>query len=1127
MSRNQSTTVPFNRKRWPKIVAVLVLLVVGVLLALPYAISYSLEQWLLNNGAQSAEIKKVRLNLFTGTAGVEGVEVKLDDNIVIGDNNIHLNFGLSSLFKKEGHLETGTLSGLIFHIEQYPDGSLRIGPVTIPPSSSEPEEVIQSSDAAWLFRASHLELENCRIRFDLPKLKTLLVVKHALLTNLFTGTSNQPAHLSLQGSINKAQLGVELDQIELEPEIVIGGHVTMDSADFQYLRELLADVLDPFTGLATLDGDARFTLTDEGAISAIFDGDLLVEDFDIGNSDFSTQSQSITYNGTIQYDQDTNLNMEIDVNGMLQGDNISVGVPAADLNLVEENLKLDGKTRVSISNGDTVGVTVSTAAALNLTDFNMELPPLHVTHSGMDWQGHVQYVLPADSGSQTVDTEGKLTLHKPGYGSGGEGFAMNTGAEQVNWNGLVNLDLGSQDEPMTILVNGLFNGTRYQLTIPDMLDFKEDALLVEGKSDISIGKEIKVSTNARQDHTHISLTAADTTSSGSVSWQGQAGYLMAGNTSEVLLDGKLKAIDLESLLAEQNIHINQQDLSATAHKIKLKIGETILLGGKAALQAGKLQVDSDGSPLVQLETTAVNGLTGTDGGGLQVDTVTLSNLAMPASKAQPIAVSIPEITMKNLVSTDFTGATVDTLQVKQPAVHDTTNKTLLAQLDAMTGKTITVDKSIKISLASVSADTGAFLKKEGKKTQPQVTLGNVKADKITWSAESGFACNTIDVHSLFANYTKVKSPKGTKNKEKPRKKEQGKTAAPAVKINKIVVTGTSGFTFVDKSTSSLFHTTFMLKNAEIKKINSSKPQTPLSYKLKGKFDKYAPLDISGTCAPFAKDLLVDSKISLRNFSLQQLSPYVVDAIGTKFVSGQMNVTSDLKITGDQLDLENNLFFQQIKAETIREDALAKLNNELPVPLDLALTMLRDSNGDIDLNVPLSGPLDDLHVNPNDIIITALSKAIAVAVTPYLAYTVLGPAGALAYVGLKAGQAVIDTSLPSLEFADRKVTLTDAHKEILEKIGKDMEGHKDQDYSICSKVLLWELAGDMKRTFANQQKILKDEAMRKELLALAGTRAENVRQYLLNEFSIEEDHLLICSPTINFAPEGKPMVGFRK
>lgn len=137
MSEDQTKPGSLKKKRWPKVIAVFVVLVIAALVALPHVIRYSLERWLVDNGAQSAEIKRVHLNLFAGTAGINGLEIRLDDHVVLGDDDIQFDIELSSLFKKEGHLKTGKLSGLILEVEQYPDGHFRIGSISTPASASQ------------------------------------------------------------------------------------------------------------------------------------------------------------------------------------------------------------------------------------------------------------------------------------------------------------------------------------------------------------------------------------------------------------------------------------------------------------------------------------------------------------------------------------------------------------------------------------------------------------------------------------------------------------------------------------------------------------------------------------------------------------------------------------------------------------------------------------------------------------------------------------------------------------------------------------------------------------------------------------------------------------------------------
>ncbi|MBW1749289.1 MAG: DUF748 domain-containing protein [Deltaproteobacteria bacterium] len=1067
MPKNQKESIPFSKKRWPKVIAVLVFLVICFLLALPYAVRYGLERWLVNNGAQSAEIQKVRINLFTGTAAIDGLKVKLHDDVTLGEDNLHLDFKLSSLFKEEGRLETGTLSGLILDIELSEDGSLRIGSVSTSLSSAEEtEEPAPKSDAGWIFRANHIELKDCLVRFTMPKLQKKIYVDHAVLSNITTGSSSQPGHLELQGRINDAPLSLELDRIELNPGIVVGGHIKVDDYRLGYLKELLEFVLDPFAGSVSLDGEFQFSLSDEEAIAAKYDGTINAVGTDIGNPYFSTKSPSATYKGTVQYEQDADINIVIDVDGILKGEDVAVGVPAASLDLVEKQLQLDGKTRISITDG----VAVITDSDLKSGDFTLNLPGMKVSQSGLDWQGHVEYRLEGGSDRQTINTDGNFAIRKPAYSFDRKDFSLHTDSQQVSWQGKVDIDLGTGDEPITILVDGLIEGDNHQLTIPELLELKKDSFLADGETRITIGRGLKVSHGGRRFQIdNASVTVAGTTSSGSLSWKGQSDYLLTDNTSVVSLDGTLKGTKLTTLLEEQKIRIQQHELNITGHKAQLKIGKQIKFSGKASLKVDKLQVDSGDSPLVLLEKTAVHSLTGTAEGGIKVDTVTLSNLEVPATESQPIGVSVPEITLKNLASADFTGATVDTLHIKDSAVLDSKSKTLLAKVNSITGSTIKIEQPLKVSLASLTTSKGAFLKKDEKKATPEITLGKLKADTIAWSLDDGFFCDKITLNALQGRYTRVKSPPAKKKKAVHSQKQQKEKTAPSpVKINTIAVTGKSSFQFVDKATSVPFQTTLALKTVQIKNIDSSKEKSPFTYKVKGKFDNYAPLNISGSCAPFAKKFLVNSKIHLRNYSLEKLSPYVIDAIGTKFVKGQMSITSDLKIKGNKLHLKNNLVLQRIEAETVSEELQAKLNNELPVPLDMALTMLRDHKGDIDLDVPVSGTLAHLNVSPTDIIVTALSKALVVSVAPYLAYTVLGPAGALVFVGLEVGEAIINMDLPHLEFAEGESELTGGHKEILEGIGKKIQNDKDQDYSICSRALIWEASGNIKRNTQNQK-----------------------------------------------------------
>jgi hypothetical protein len=283
--------------------------------------------------------------------------------------------------------------------------------------------------------------------------------------------------------------------------------------------------------------------------------------------------------------------------------------------------------------------------------------------------------------------------------------------------------------------------------------------------------------------------------------------------------------------------------------------------------------------------------------------------------------------------------------------------------------------------------------------------------------------------------------------------------------------------------------------------------------------------VKGKFAPLAADIFIEQKASLQNLSMQHVSPYTIDAIGTYFPDGSLNYSSQLKISDAQIDMTNALVFTDLKTEAVKGDLADELNNQLPIPLDLALSMLRDSNGMIDLDIPIHGQLSEIHVGVTDLIITALSKGITVAVTPYLAYTVLGPAGALVFVGASIGQSLLHTDLPELEFEPGARGLSAEHEKILQKVGKEITDDIEMNFSICAKVTRDELSAASSNDTKNHS-LLQNEAVRLELFELGEKRSLLVKDFLLANFKIDEERLLICNPGLEFEKGSKAKILFK-
>lgn len=150
--------------------------------------------------------------------------------------------------------------------------------------------------------------------------------------------------------------------------------------------------------------------------------------------------------------------------------------------------------------------------------------------------------------------------------------------------------------------------------------------------------------------------------------------------------------------------------------------------------------------------------------------------------------------------------------------------------------------------------------------------------------------------------------------------------------------------------------------------------------LDGKVDDYGSARIRGSIQPFRATDFTDLKLAFRNLEMNRLTPYSGKFAGRKIDSGKMSVDLEYKIKNRQLSGENKFVINTLKLGE-RVDS----PDAVSLPLDLAIALLQDSNGVIDLDLPISGSLDDPQFSYGKIIWKAIVNVIRkVATAPFRA-----------------------------------------------------------------------------------------------------------------------------------------------
>lgn len=174
--------------------------------------------------------------------------------------------------------------------------------------------------------------------------------------------------------------------------------------------------------------------------------------------------------------------------------------------------------------------------------------------------------------------------------------------------------------------------------------------------------------------------------------------------------------------------------------------------------------------------------------------------------------------------------------------------------------------------------------------------------------------------------------------------------------------------------------------------------------LRGRVDHTAPLEILGKVNVLSPDLFVDLKASAKDIELPPFSPYAVKYAGYGIERGKLSVNVKYFIENRKLAAENNIFLDQLTfGAKVDSPTATKL------PVTLAVALLKDRNGVIDVNLPISGSLDDPQFSLGGVIVRVIVNLIVKAVTAPFALlgSLFGGGEELAYVEFAPGSANLD------------------------------------------------------------------------------------------------------------------------
>lgn len=508
---------------------------------------------------------------------------------------------------------------------------------------------------------------------------------------------------------------------------------------------------------------------------------------------------------------------------------------------------------------------------------------------------------------------------------------------------------------------------------------------------------------------------------------------------------------------------------------------------------------------------------------LQNGAIDLRNISLDLSKPLPVIAKLPikqggqlEVTGK-LTPTPFKGD----LQVKLQALSlkpfsPYLNQTTLLKLDdgaaSVNGKValkadhafdaqFTGGFSVDKLALSEEADKTPFLswqKVSSNSLQFGLAKRHLHMDDLSIQQANGkfivFEDKSLNVKKILRDQTTdnaatpaVQSNPSGQAAVKPVAQSQQNADAFQVDIDRVSINNAQ-LEFADLSLTPQFGTHVNSLSGVINGL-SSQPNATAQVELDGKVDEYGSAKIRGSLQPFHATDFTDLKLAFHNIEMNRLTPYSGKFAGRKVDSGKLSVDLEYKIKQRQLAGENKFVINKIKLGE-RVDSQDAPN----LPLDLAIALLEDSDGVIDLDLPISGNLDDPQFSYGKIIWKAFVNVISkIATAPFRALGKLFGAGS--------------DKLDAIVFEPGKATLAPEEQEKLKNIAAGLEKRPSLMLGVSPTVdvvvdtaALQELA--TRQDVANEMGLKIKDGEQAGPIDLNNTKAQSAIENLLKERSGE-------------------------
>lgn len=236
---------------------------------------------------------------------------------------------------------------------------------------------------------------------------------------------------------------------------------------------------------------------------------------------------------------------------------------------------------------------------------------------------------------------------------------------------------------------------------------------------------------------------------------------------------------------------------------------------------------------------------------------------------------------------------------------------------------------------------------------------------------------TIDLRSLFAiEPSRPASDAAPKSADRAgsaasRRDGGGLTEALLIDVGELVIEDGAA-RFLDRTTRPASSQDFSRLTARVREISNTPGQRG-RLTAKGVIGGDATFTLNGQISPLGDEFYADLVSEVKSFPLPSINPYVEARLGWFVRRGRLDARAHYRVDGDRLTGTMEGVVSNL--DVTPASAAAPVDHRLGLPLDTAVSLMKDRRGEIRVSVPVYGTLRERHFDWSDVIWTGVQNSL--------------------------------------------------------------------------------------------------------------------------------------------------------